>query len=134
MSFLALGPLAETCKSLRLLWLLLSLLCEFREDHATGPNSPLNTHSHSHRGTISSKSTLQSVNHSGLHEKRLHHTLSQQTTLLTNGFLYKISNFHQENQTPKNCLSVFCHPLMSVIHMCIWFTFRPAIIVQEWVQ
>lgn len=44
------------------------------------PKSPLNTHSQSHRGTISTKSTLQPVNHSGLHEKLLRHTLSQHTT------------------------------------------------------
>ena len=100
-SFWALRPLAEPCKSLRLLWLLLSLLSEFREDHVTGPNSPSNTNCSSHRGTISTKSTLQPVNHSGQQEKLLHHPLSQHTTLLTmkgispkNVFINKNTIYH----------------------------------------
>lgn len=90
------------------------------------PNSPLNTHSHSHRGTISTKSTLQHVNHSGLHEKLLHHhTLLQHTTLLTNErFLSEIYIFHKKTnkkKTPKNSYSVFSNHLMAVCHICSTF-------------
>lgn len=126
-SFLALGPLAQTCKLLRLLWLLLSLLCEFREDHATGPKLPLKYTQSQPQGHNFYQKHFTTCQSQWTAWKTAASSYTFTTYYIIDKWRVSLQNIHfsQKNKTkkktPKNSYSVFSNHLMAVCHICSTF-------------